>query len=83
MELQFDFKNKTITILKECNVSDLLSKLKELNMLDWNIISKTNIQLVEKNVSAPHPVYPIYPTYPDRPYPLPNTDWQITCKTFV
>lgn len=55
MVLELDFENKTITVKGVIKVSELIAKVKELNLdTDWNVITPIEVQRID----YPYPIYP-------------------------
>lgn len=79
MKLEIDTTRKTITILEETPLSQILEFLQNFNVEDYKLISKHTTSLVEKKSEFVQllPVYPIYPIIEYPPY-NPNL-YQITC----
>lgn len=58
MTLELDFTNKTITVKGTIKVSELIAKVKELNLGDdWDFIVPIDMQRIDN----PYPVYPQQP----------------------
>ena len=68
MKLEIDTTKKTICILEETSILEVLNFLKSLESEDYKIISKHTVSIVEKE-NIKRGSLPIYPTYPPVEYP--------------
>lgn len=65
MKLEIDTTRKTITILEETSILEVMNFLKSLELEDYKIVSKQTIS-IEKEIT-PAPVNPYIP-YPNVPW---------------
>lgn len=78
MKLEIDTTRKTITILEETSILEVMNFLKSLELEDYKIVSKHTTSLVERDQDTfkyvpmfPKPSLPMYDPY------NPN---KVTCK---
>lgn len=62
MKFELDFENKIITLKDNCSIGDLVEKLKEIKLDDWN---SWKIQAG----GVEYRYYPYYPYWDIKPYP--------------
>ena len=74
MKLEVDTTKKTITILEETTVLEVLNFLKSLEAEDYKIVSK---ELKEER--NPIRYIPITPTTPELPWYDPYNPYRVTC----
>lgn len=82
MKLEIDFQNKTVKVLSDVTIGEIVKKLKELNLKweDFKIIQ--DLKIINVPIIPDLPVYPIQPVYPVQPYyPVFPRKWEITCNT--
>lgn len=81
MKLEIDFQKKTVKVLSDVTIGEIVEKLKELNLKweDFKIIQ--DIKVINVPIIQEFPITPTYsvPTY----YPVTPQygKWEITCKS--
>lgn len=83
MRIEIDFEQKTIILKDDCPTGELVNRLKELKLDDWEKwIIKAQDRTYEFYPTLPR-IYPItYPTYPTTPTNPYNPPYIITYSTY-
>lgn len=81
MKLEIDFQNKTVKVLSDVTIGEIVKKLKELNLKweDFKIIQ--DIKVINVPIIQEFPITLIYPVPPYYPVTPQYGKWEITCNT--
>lgn len=77
MKLEIDFENKTVKVLTDATIGEIVEKLKELN-LKWEEFTIVQEPIVI-NIPAVNPSYPVFPVIPYYPVDPMYGKYKITC----
>lgn len=77
MKLEIDTNKKTICILEETSVLEVMNFLKSLELEDYKIVSKHTTSLVEREQDT-FKYVPVFPQ-PSLPWYDPYNPYKVTC----
>ena len=83
MKVEIDTNNKTIKVLEECKIMDLLNTFRDLdNYREYKIIPNTIINTIKIKDSKPLEwVQPYTQPWTNPYYPFPQNPFKITCDS--